>query len=105
MREEGESRAEVGEGDVWLQILFPRGPAGSAGSGLALELNHLSKVRRMAARANVDSLRCLASEAGWGTWDQVGRLGDGGTGTLTQEEQPKPSLGAVDSPFSMKRSH
>jgi hypothetical protein len=50
LRGEGESVVVVG--DVWLQpeFLFRRGPAGSAGSGLARELNHWVK-DRMATRA------------------------------------------------------
>ncbi len=48
----GEGESVVVAGDVWLQpeFLFRRGPAGSAGSGLARELNHWAK-DRMATRA------------------------------------------------------
>lgn len=53
LRGEGESAVA---GDVWLQpeFLFRVAPVGSAGSGLALELNHWVK-DRMATRASVDS--------------------------------------------------
>lgn len=48
LREEGESRAEA-EGDVrFLRLLFPSAPAGSAASGLGLELNQFQE-RRMAS--------------------------------------------------------